>query len=906
MSFLGEGAPELRRHLLLGTCPGFEIQLEADRRQWLHCVASYKHLGTLFSSSHAFEPELRQRLGMAKAAFSQASRAVLRNRHFPQRLRIQFLQSLIFSKLFFGLGAWTTPSLQQMKKLNIEYCKMLRAVLRCRPDEQISRQQLLIRTDSIDVRVRLAIERLGYARRLFQLGPSELHQVLHLEKTFCGTSWIDGLTADLQWMKDVLPQDLPFFTGPDLTQTIEYWQQENIPWKSLLKKAVRRHKLQEELMSDVHAAHDNVLRTLRQAGASFDPDVDQVFGAPRLESHDCACGRSFNTSQGLALHRRKAHGLHAPEYAFIAGATCPACLQFFWSSNRLAMHLSYMPRGGMANPCFAFLSRVGFRAEHESQSLPSALKGAVRLDALQSAGPLPQLRPFQEEQLELIAAELRLKTNELVSDCLPDDPVEAGLRLGETLATGTQHWVDAFCARELDELPDLIDWWFGCLAAFGQELEDWAAVTFVAWGEHWLPEISAQAIDGEVEFALDDAFCEMVDLLPCTLIKRRISFLRQKQADLQQDLATPPKPHRPIRRGTANQKERSATMHAIPSLFAGQALWQEKFRTIAWCDLPLDRGVPLLSAPGERPCLLIVHLFSGRRRSGDFHWHLQQMSSALGVTFIVVSMDTAVSPFWGDLHRSSPSWQMLLRCYQAGLVAGTLTGSPCETFSEARYTAPPADSGLRWPRPLRSSSMLYGLPGLTMRELCQVQLGSNFFLQGLEVLGHHLAEGGLFLSEHPGVPLCPDRPSTWRAALTELLRGHPDVQLSHIRQFEFGAEAVKPTGLMACRMPRLLRILRGFASPDAVKPAEVAIGVGIDGSFKTAKLKEYPPRLCEGLARAFCEHFRMAIRAGQIRHVPEWETTGGDLKEWVTGAAQASSSIRTNASWLPDHQPRRP
>jgi hypothetical protein len=213
LSLLGSGAPDLRRQLLLGIQPGMEICLAEGRKQWLHFVTSYKHLGTLFSSSHAFEPELRQRLGMARAAFSQTSRAVLRNRHFPLRLRVQFLQSLIFSKLFFGLGAWTTPSLQQMKRLNVEYCKMLKAVLRCRPDEQISHQQLFIRTAPVDARVRLAIDRLGYARRLFQLGPAELQQVLHLEKMHCSTSWLDGLVADLQWMKEVLNRTSPFSPG---------------------------------------------------------------------------------------------------------------------------------------------------------------------------------------------------------------------------------------------------------------------------------------------------------------------------------------------------------------------------------------------------------------------------------------------------------------------------------------------------------------------------------------------------------------------------------------------------------------------------------------------------------------------------------------------------------------------
>ena len=356
LSLIGAGAPDLRRRLLLGPNPGMEVRLRGERLQWLHFVASYKHLGTLFSSSHDFEPELRQRMGMAKAAFSQSSRAVLRNRHFPLKLRIQFLHSLIFSRLFFGLGAWTTPSLQQMKRLSTEYDRMLRAVLRCQPDDQVSHQQLMVRTDSVDARVRLAVDRLGYARRLFQVGPAELHQVLHLEKTHCQNSWLDGLIADLQWLREVVPQALPPFEGTDLTEMIDYWQKEGIPWKSLLKRAVKKHKLQEEMMSEVHVAHDTILRTLRQAGATFQPDSDQVFGHPRgMASYACACGRGFSTPQGLALHKRKAHGINAPEHPFVVGATCPACLQFFWSSNRLAMHLSYMPRAGAVNQCFDYL-----------------------------------------------------------------------------------------------------------------------------------------------------------------------------------------------------------------------------------------------------------------------------------------------------------------------------------------------------------------------------------------------------------------------------------------------------------------------------------------------------------------------------------------------------------------------
>lgn len=74
----------------------------------------------------------------------------------------------------------------------------------------------------------------------------------------------------------------------------------------------------------------------------------------------------------------------------------------------------------------------------------------------------------------------------------------------------------------------------------------------------------------------------------------------------------------------------------------------------------------------------------------------------------------------------------------------------------------------------------------------------------------------------------------WRAALTELLRNHADVHLSHIKQYEFGAPAIKPTGLLACRMPYLQKILRMLVLNDVPKPREAAIGLGADGTFKTS------------------------------------------------------------------------
>ena len=77
------------------------------------------------------------------------------------------------------------------------------------------------------------------------------------------------------------------------------------------------------------------------------------------------------------------------------------------------------------------------------------------------------------------------------------------------------------------------------------------------------------------------------------------------------------------------------------------------------------------------------------------------------------SMDTAVSPWYGDLWHTSPAWKRIEQCYEHGLVALTMVGSPCETFSEARFTRPPPGDTSRWPRPLRSAADFFGLPEIS-------------------------------------------------------------------------------------------------------------------------------------------------------------------------------------------------
>eukprot|EP00435_Cladocopium_sp_Y103_P031821 s2897_g8.t1 len=237
------------------------------------------------------------------------------------------------------------------------------------------------------------------------------------------------------------------------------------------------------------------------------------------------------------------------------------------------------------------------------------------------------------------------------------------------------------------------------------------------------------------------------------------------------------------------------------------------------------------------------------------------------------------------------------------MVALTMVGSPCETFSEARHTPPPEGDTSRWPRPLRSKEWYFGLHDLNVRELLQTHAGTNFWLQGLRGLGAHLAWGGVFMSEHPDLPRLPERASTWTAGLTELLRSHADVRLYHVQQWRWGAKAIKPTGLLAyatCRRPCALC----NEEPILVLPSRLRRHSS--GAFRTSSLKEYPVQFSYALACAFTDRIKEELRAGRWRRAPQWEDLpqGQILRDWVAGAAEAGRHIYAEASCLPDYQPR--
>jgi len=898
-TFSGNGAAPARRQFQLIPQPGTSFEFSDGTEQFVHITPAYRHLGTLYTSDQNLDTEISHRIGIARSAFEQLRRRLMANKHLPLKIRLQLFSSLILSKLYFAAGSWHTPTGRQLERIRNAVGRMIKAIVG--PSQRTkSMARTLAQMGILDPRVRLAVERLLYAQRLFHHGPAFLQLMTHAEAAQHSFSWMTGLQHDLRWLYGVEAVADPGLLATDLTELIEIWQQDAGRWRARVRRASQRHLFQDLMIHEVQQWHADIFHLLRHNAFTFDPDPALLHLQERL--YQCPdCERSFTTPQGVHTHRRKKHGVFCQEHHLLDSATCPACLTYMWSTQRLQQHLSYMPRNGTPNPCFAYLQQIGYMVSYSAEHIPKVMHGQSRLDALPASGPFGCGPTASERYLAgLRTAKLRLEA-EIHNYVQPADSEGAGERLGDILTAATYRWFADFRLANFDfaavERPQ--DRWIDVLCKLPSDFESWVARVFILWGRHVLPDIIDSLVDGEAEFYLDEEYAELAAEFDefwheahLRRIERQIAAAEQAQPA--------PLPHRPVRPPQKDGKPRTIPQLEVPRLFTEQEKWQADLKRVQWQDMPQDPLTPLVPGLAPRPSFLIVHLFAGRRRDHDIHSWLEAWAQRRNFALTILSLDTAISPVLGNLDQNSETWNKLQEAYLSGYVAATISGHPCETFSSARWTTPPPElQHQRWPRPLRTVMQLFGLDHRKMRELRQTRAGSAFFLQTVWTLACHLVFGGIYIEEHPGVPRQPHHPSIWRSAILNLFRQHPDVRFHEIGQWRFGAASVKPTGLLTLRMPYFIGDLFSHADPHAERPTTAAIGVDDAGLFRTAIHKEYPCRLSAGLAQAIAAQLQRQCRDRLVRSTCALPPP---LVTWIKEVAANCAAIRSEATWLPDYQ----
>ena len=351
VSMAGKKAGEARRKLLSAETEDHKVTQEDDREMMMKAVSTYKHLGTKHQAGGKMDEEVKFRCEQAWAAWRPLSKHIFLNRHLKVGTKIELLQSLIFTRLYYGAGAWPVLTKRQMKKLEVTMMKMIRGVMGCTykgQKEHWSDKQVLIRAGLPGVRERLAKERLTYAKRFFQKAEAFIIEAVYVEEEKTQGSWLSGLREDLTWMHDVDGR-----WPSELEEIKEEWTRRG-GWKAAVKKTILRHGQQERIAYDLR-------KKLKDEGWRGEEEEEEK----QDERWVCECGSTHTTKTGLAVHKRHKHGKEGDEYKFGNSSRCQVCLREFWSAARLRQHLGYVSRKKKPNWCWKLYSGLGLRGEEE-------------------------------------------------------------------------------------------------------------------------------------------------------------------------------------------------------------------------------------------------------------------------------------------------------------------------------------------------------------------------------------------------------------------------------------------------------------------------------------------------------------------------------------------------------------
>ena len=298
-----------------------------------------------------------------------------------------------------------------------------------------------------------------------------------------------------------------------------------------------------------------------------------------------------------------------------------------------------------------------------------------------------------------------------------------------------------------------------------------------------------------------------------------------------------------------------------------------------------EHSISVLDARIRIATVVFVHLYSGFRREGDLHHHIESHKWHAGVELFCISVDLCLQGDKGDLLSPTKVawWKDRIR---AGQVLGIGGGPPCETWSAARWLG-------GGPPPLRDRQAPWGLPWLSKKQHQQVVVGSGLLRTAVELAVMVTFYGGCFFIEHPQVPLWLEGtpcPAIWRTQMLKKLARLQCVSATCFDQCVFGACGIKPTTFLVGRMPvfREVVMVSGHGGRCHHGPgAHVGLAGRVNGRFRTAGAKIYPA----GLNYIIAEAFAAFVASLKLKaHDGELSEAFSDLRQ--VGAAKGRNEIQ--------------
>ena len=341
LTFRGAGSRELRRTYYSHNS-GLHVVCE-HATHTIAVVSRYLHLGGVVHHRDCNRQEIKRRLAMAHQAFQQHRRLLYRNQSIAWHTRCQRFQSLILSKLTYGMESWTFPTKSCRDQIHIGIMKLYRRLLGVRYSTHLSDTEVLVETALPDPTELLRRERLRYFGTLHNCGTQAHWGVLQDDQ-----EWIELLQDDLTWLWQQLRGSTNLL---DPVHHFAQWQDLIVHhgkfWKKLIRKGITHAALQRK--NEFHAIELHVrMGQMLQAEALVDklPEHQEyAAGFVRSNHFGCMqCRSKFATYAGECVHMCRSHGQIAPERRLFDATHCPCCLREFHTHSKVLAHLRQVSR----------------------------------------------------------------------------------------------------------------------------------------------------------------------------------------------------------------------------------------------------------------------------------------------------------------------------------------------------------------------------------------------------------------------------------------------------------------------------------------------------------------------------------------------------------------------------------
>ena len=234
-------------------------------------------------------------------------------------------------------------------------------------------------------------------------------------------------------------------------EAIEEWfGSAQCPTKAHIRRALKKHLLQEQIIEEVKQGYQRVLGIFGRLQLHFPEAAPGAVGG----WHHCdLCPKSFPRAQQLQIHKWSKHGVISAERQFVFGPVCESCGTNYWTTQRMQQHLRstrHLPDG-----CFERLRKYRVPVSQPVRfNVPSALQHIQRLPAISAQPPAQFVGPtvFEEQQ----ADELQQWHDEWKGMGMPETlPNE----LWNTFATALKEVTASWDAR-FDDETSLLQVWF--------------------------------------------------------------------------------------------------------------------------------------------------------------------------------------------------------------------------------------------------------------------------------------------------------------------------------------------------------------------------------------------------------------------------------------------------------------